>query len=400
MFGSMNWALTATVVVLLSIGVAFIFSACNVDDTSSRPLHRRQLVWIAVGVAGYLAMAYQHYRRMTRASLVFYVGALALLVLVLLVGHRIYGARRWLLVGGMTIQPSELAKISTILLLAEYLGSLAPQIASRRTLFTVLAIIGAPMILIMREPDLGTAMVFIPVTASMLFVAGLPWRYWAAITAGGVGVVLMVLSVLFLPGLVGVSADGQQRIMKTFGLKDYHRERILVFAQSERDPLGKGWNKRQSLIAIGSGGFWGKGFRKGTQNILGYLPRSVAPTDFIYSVVAEETGFVGSCIVVTLFGVVFVTGLYTALIARDRVGRLFCTGFVVLLLSHVFVNIGMTVGILPITGVPLPLVSYGGTFMVMVLIGLGLIQSVHIRARMGSWADASKAPGLSLPFGR
>ena len=180
---------------------------------------------------------------------------------------------------------------------------------------------------------------------------------------------------------LGATPQAQERITAMTGLSDYQRNRIMVFFRADEDPLGAGWNKLQSEIAVGSGGLWGKGFRKGTQNILGFLPRTVAPNDFIYSVIAEETGFMGSMGILALFGMLFWGGLRAAMAARDKLGRLLCVGVVSLLFCHVFINIAMTVGLMPITGLPLPLLSYGGSFMIVVMSALGLMQSVHIRSR-------------------
>lgn len=171
----------------------------------------------------------------------------------------------------------------------------------------------------------------------------------------------------------------QERIASLTGLSDYQRGRIEVFVHPSADPLGAGWNKRQSEIAVGSGGLRGKGYLQGTQNILGFLPRSVAPTDFIYSVVAEEKGFLGSALVLSLFSAILLIGMTTALQTLDPMGRLLCVGISTLLFFHVFINIAMTVGLMPITGLPLPLLSYGGSFMVVMMSALGIIQSVYIR---------------------
>jgi len=232
----------------------------------------------------------------------------------------------------------------------------------------------------MKQPDLGTALVFVPTAFIMMFVAGVPFRYLGSLAALGVTLVALLLAALFLPARFDASPETQARIQELTGLSDYQRGRIEVFFHPDKDPLGAGWNKRQSEIAVGSGGLWGKGYLHGTQNILGFLPRSVAPTDFIYSVIAEEEGFFGSLMVLALFGVVLMFGMLTALRTRDAMGRLLCVGVVSLFFCHVFINIAMTVGLMPITGLPLPLLSYGGSFMVIMMSALGIIQSVHIRS--------------------
>ena len=197
----------------------------------------------------------------------------------------------------------------------------------------------------------------IPISLAMMFVAGIPMRSLAILT---------LLGLMMLP--VG-----------WFALGDYQKERIMVFFDPARDPHGAGWNKTQSEIAVGSGGMAGKGVLKGTQNILGFLPRTVAPTDFIFSVVAEELGFMGSALTLCLFGALFSAGIRTSIRAPDRFGALLAVGVVAMLFSHVFVNIAMTIGLMPITGLPLPLISYGGSFMLSTMIAIGIVQSVYIR---------------------
>jgi rod shape determining protein RodA len=224
-------------------------------------------------------------------------------------------------------------------------------------------------------------MIFLPVMFAMMFVAGVPMRSLCVPLAVGVLTVSAFVGALFLPQKLGVSPESQERIMSAVGVRSYHRDRLESFFHPERDPLNTGWNKMQSEIAVGSGGLWGKGFLKGTQNILGFLPRKVAPSDFIYSVIAEEKGFVGSMVVLGLFGTVLTVAVYTAGVARDKLGRLVCVGVATVLFCHVFVNIAMTVGVLPITGVPLPLLSYGGTFMMVTMTSLGIVQSVYIRSQ-------------------
>jgi rod shape determining protein RodA len=221
----------------------------------------------------------------------------------------------------------------------------------------MVAIVLVPFALIVKEPDLGTAAMLIPLAGLMMLVAGVPFRFLA-----------------FL-GLVGVLALPVAWSL----LKDYQRNRLLVFLDPDRDPLGVSWTRIQSEIAVGSGGWAGKGFLNGAQNVLGFLPRKIAPTDFIFSVIAEESGFLGCALVLALYGAVLVCVMRAALSARDKLGRLIAVGVGSLLFFHVFVNIAMTIGLMPITGLPLPLISYGGSFMVSTMMGLGLVQSVYVR---------------------
>jgi len=379
-----NWMLTILVSILLVIGVMFVYSACYVGDNRTiRPLYERQMVWMIAGIASYTALALYDFRKFKQISWAIYGSSLVFLVLVLLIGSTIYGAKRWLMLfgaNGIGIQPSEIAKLSTIILLAHQLSQSGRNLARFRDLALMSSLIFIPVGLILLQPDLGTAMVFIPTAFIMMFVAGLPFKYLAISAGTGIMIITFILSTLFLPAKLGAGEETQSKIRSWSGLKTHQQERIEVFFHPEKDPLGKGWNKRQSEIAVGSGGMKGKGFLKGTQNILGFLPRTVAPTDFIYSVIAEEKGFVGSLSVLGLFFGVLSFGMLAALRTRDAMGRLLCVGVVSLIFCHVFINIAMTVGLMPITGLPLPLLSYGGSFMIMMMAALGIIQSVYIRS--------------------
>lgn len=386
-FTRLNGLLVLAVLLLLGIGVLFIFSAGSMGETVGAKgaralLYRRQMLWVGIGTVCFIFLSVLDYRKMIGMGWLFYAASLVLLVAVLVIGEKIYGARRWIDFGipGMRLQPAELAKLGVILALGQYLSRPELDVGRWRTIGVALLIMAVPMALIMKEPDLGTAFILVPITFASLVVVGVPWRKLALMAGGGVAVVLLVLAVMFLPAGFGASAETQKAIMGGVGINPYQRERVMTFFDPGRDPLRSGWNLRQSRIAVGSGGLWGKGFRRGDQNILEFLPKSVAPTDFIYSVIAEETGFVGSVLVIGLFGMLIVAGMSAAVWSADRTGRLLCTGVVTMLFCHVVVNIGMTVGVFPVTGLPLPLISYGGTFMVVVMAGLGLIHSVYSRS--------------------
>jgi rod shape determining protein RodA len=376
------WPLTGIIMTLLVVSVMFVYSACYIgEDGVIRPLYQRQIVWMIVGLGCYFGMAVYDYRRLRHISWAVYGIGLVLLMLVLIIGSTIYGAKRWLMLFGVIgIQPSEIAKLSTIILLAHQLSLPVRDLSRMRDLAYIGLLMAVPVGLIMLQPDLGTALVFVPTAIIMMFVGGMPFKYLA--TAGGIGIVLvtLILCALFLPEKLGASKTTQARIRRLTFLSEYQQGRIEVFFHPDKDPLGAGWNKRQSEIAVGSGGLRGKGYLNGTQNILGFLPRSVAPTDFIYSVIAEEKGFLGSFGVLALFFGVLFFGTLTALRTPDAMGRLLCTGIVSLIFCHVFINIAMTVGLMPITGLPLPLLSYGGTFMIIMMSALGIIQSVYIRS--------------------
>lgn len=375
----MNWLMNAVVLAIIALGVFFIHSACQTREDSTALLYRQQIVWAAVGLVCYVGVTVQDYRQLRDVAWWFYAMTIVLLVVVLFAGTRIYGAKRWLMVFDVGVQPSELGKLALILAGACLLSPPAEKFERMRSWWWSFLLAAVPMALIVKEPDLGSALVFLPVIMSMLFAAGAPLKPLIAIMLCGAAVVAAVLGVVALPQKLGMTEEHQERFYKAIHLRDYQRERIEVFLRPDKDPMGAGWNKRQSEIAVGSGGLTGKGYLKGTQNILGYLPRTVAPTDFIFSVIAEELGFVGSAAVLLLFSVLFLCGFYAAMVARDKMGRIVCVGVVMLLFTHVFVNVAMTIGLVPIVGIPLPLVSYGGTFMVVTLVALGLLQSVYVR---------------------
>ena len=375
----LNWVMLVAIIVLIVMGTFFIYSATSVRDDSTADLYKKQILWALAGLACYLGTTMTDYRRLRDVAWGGYAMALILLVAVLFFGTRIYGAKRWLMFLGLGVQPSEIGKLAVILLGACLLSPSAEKFDRLPSPWLLLLLAGIPMLLVMKEPDLGSALVFLPVVMAMLVAAGSPAKLLMRLMAGGALVVMLVLAAVALPERLGMTPEHQEQFFSTIRLSDYQRERIEVFLQPGKDPMGSGWNKRQSEIAVGSGGLTGKGFLKGTQNILGFLPRTVAPTDFIFSVISEETGFVGSVAVVGLYGILVVCGLYAAMVARDKMGRVLCVGIVTMIFTHAFVNMAMTIGILPVVGIPLPLVSYGGTFMVITLFALGLIQSVYVR---------------------
>ncbi len=356
----LDWSLVVGVGALLVASVFFIYSAAfRADDLPVAPFYEKQMMWAMVGIGFFLLLVLIDYHRFRDAAWWLYAVGLVLLVLVLIpgVGKKVYGAYRWLMLFGVQLQPSEFGKLATLIALARFLSRPGRDVKSPKCVVQSLLIIGVPFLLIVKEPDLGTGMMLVPVAFFMMYAAGVPIRYLAF---------LVLLGILMMP-------------LGWFVLDDYQKDRILVFFDASRDPMGAGWNKIQSEIAVGSGGLWGKGYLRGTQNVLGFLPRTVAPTDFIYSVIAEEMGFVGSLGLLLLYAMVLAAGIRSALSARDKLGRMLAVGITSLLFCHVFVNIAMTIGLLPITGLPLPLISYGGSFMVSTMVGLGIMQSVYVR---------------------
>ncbi len=371
---------------LMTFGVFFIYSA---QMATGRGQWQQQLVWIGGGMCLYLAVSLLDYRLWLRWSHWVYLASMILLLLVLIpgLGSARMGARRWLDFGPVSFQPSESAKLAVLVMTASTLtGAKMGTIRdSLRTLVKLALAAGIPMLLIIAEPDLGTALVIAPMVFAMLYVSNLSTRFFSAavgVFAIGVGVIALdtwrYASFLEANHLSPTSDRGAYESHSWLPLHDYQRNRVLAFVAPDKiDPMGIGWNQRQSLISVGSGGLTGKGWTEGTQAKLGYLPRAIAHNDFIFSVIAEEKGFLGSITVIGLFGVVLWNGIRIAGLARDRFGALLALGVTVLMAVHVFVNIAMTVGLVPVTGIPLPFISYGGTFVLSCCLLQGLVQSVY-----------------------
>jgi len=374
---------------LMLLGAAFVYSARMASEANTVWYSQswfRQFVWYVLGTGAAIAVCLVDYRSVARWAYVIYWMSILPLIAVLIphIGttHG-WGAMRWIDLGFFQFQPSEFAKLAFILAQAHFLSRPIEELQAPLTFAKSLGLIALPFLLIMKEPDLGSALVLLPTGLAMLYAAGTPKRYLLRLT-GGVGVLgtLFVVAVLFAP-----------QNWQIFKLEDYQQRRLKVYfgrdyappgaSRVEREHLRKqqfddSHNVRQALISVGSGGLMGKGWRQGTQNALGYLPRAVAHNDFIFSVIAEERGFVGSVLVLTLYGTILFTGIRIAGQARDRLGRLLAVGVVTLLFSHVFINIGMNIRIMPVTGVPLPLLSYGGSSVLGSLIAMGLLQNIYI----------------------
>lgn len=352
----------ALTLVLVAGGCLFIYGAGQSAGGRFTDYWFRQLCWIIIGAVCHLVLCGIDYERVGRWSWAFYALAVVLLIAVDVSGTTRNQHQSWLVLPilRITVQPAEFAKPATLLLAAWIASRPALRTAGRgHYLIPVLAVTALPVALIGLQPDWGTALVFLPMIFAVIFVAGIPLK-WVAITG----------LILLLAAPIGYRS-----------LHPYQRDRLLTLVQPGRDVMDSGWNAHQSLLAVGSGGLWGKGFRNGTQYILGFLPRTVGPTDFIFSVIAEEFGFVGAgALVCALFGVILCC-LRTAALAPDEFGAFICIGVAALFFSHAFINVGMNVRIAPIIGIPLPFVSAGGSFMVSTMIAAGLVQSVHASRR-------------------
>lgn len=375
------------------IGLALIGVACihSAQAYSGGGLWKMQLIWLALGLGVYGVVATIDYKIFLGVAHWLYGASLIGLLLVLTpLGVEIYGARRWLDLGVTTVQPSEAVKVALMIMLASVLtrSRLGTFRESLAVLLKVAVIAGVPAVIIFLQPDLGTTLVIPPLVFSLLYVSKLSHRFFA------VAAVVFLLAV----GVIGFDAyrfyqhtyrdapaageveRERYQDISIIPLRDYQRVRILSFVVPEVvDPRGTGdsWNVTQSKISIGSGGFLGKGFGHGTQALLGYLPSAVAHNDFIFAVLAEEHGFIGSGLALILFTIIIMNGFRIAALARDRLGMLIATGVSVLLLVHVFINVGMNMGLMPVTGLPLPFMSYGGSFLLSCCVLQGLVQSVY-----------------------
>jgi len=374
---------------LLFLGAVFVFSATTANQSSALPWHDqtwvRQIIWYALGLGAGTALCLVDYHTLARWSFVIYWATIICLVAVLIIGTVHGGARRWIDFHLFQFQPSEFAKLAFILAAANFLSRPPDELKQRDIFWKGIGLMLLPFLLILKEPDLGSALVLLPTGLAMMFVAGTPKRYLLKLGAG-VG----ILGALFLADILFAPPGWQIK------MQDYQRQRLLVYfgadfapanatpeekAEARRLQFRRSYQVTQALISVGSGGLTGKGWHQGNQTALGFLPPGAAHNDFIFSVLAEEEGFVGSILVLTLYAVVLFTGLRIAGQARDRLGKLVAVGVVTLLFSHVFINIGMNIRIVPVTGIPLPLLSYGGSSVLCSLIALGLMQNVHIHRK-------------------
>lgn len=349
-----DWTMFIVVMIICGLGVVQIFSATH--DTVWQGSWWKQLLFIAAGIILlWIATSVDYHVLMARAWPL-YIASIALLIAVLAIGKRAFGSTRWIaLPAGIHLQVSEFAKIVIVLLVARFLTELRTDVLERNDLLKLAGVILLPMALIAKEPDLGTALTYLPILAIGVFLAGMPWKYWVAI-----GVIALVV----LP--IGFTY-----------LQPYQRSRIVSFLDPERDPQGTGYQLIQSKIAVGAGGTWGKGVTKGSQTQLRFLP--VPHTDFIFSAFAEEHGFIGVMAAMVLYFLLLMQIVQNAQTAPDRAGMYVCMGVGALLLFHILVNVGMVVGRMPVTGIPLPLMSYGGSSIWSTFLMLGLVNSVRIR---------------------
>lgn len=346
--------LIVVVLLITAIGLLVLYSAMQPEIF---PLARvkKQAASVILGCVIVLFMMSVDYRAFECLYYPMYLGSIMLLGFVIMWGNSEYGAQRWFSIGGFSLQPSEVVKILIILTLA-YSMALREGHHSLWDVCAYVAHIAVPMGLILKQPDLGTSLVLLAILFGMMFVAGVPLKYLALLVASGVAV---------------------SPIVYTRFLEDYQKRRLLSFIDPSLDRFGTGYNIIQSKVAIGSGGLFGKGYLAGTQTQLSFLPARYS--DFIFSVLCEEFGFAGGCLLILLFAVVLWRGIRIVLCAKDEYGRLVAAGVVSYLFFHVFTNIGMSIAILPVTGIPLPFVSHGGSSLLASMAGIGLLLNVYMR---------------------
>jgi len=351
-----DWVLLTLVALVALAGIGNLYSAASSWDSLAMPFYLKQVSWFGLGLLLAIAVCLVDYRHLEYLGFGLYGLNILLLLAVMVFGRTIMGATRWIDLGFFNLQPSEVMKIVIIVALARYFSDHVPYSGfTLRGLLIPFALLGAPVLLIIKQPDLGTAMLVIFIGATMALFAGIRRTTLVTLAVAGLGLCRAGWSLLH----------------------DYQRERILTFLNPERDPLGSGYHIIQSKIAVGSGGFFGKGFMQGTQSQLSFLPER--HTDFAFSVFAEEWGFTGCLVLLGLYLLIIFWGIYITRRAADRFGMFLALGVVAMLFWHIVVNLGMVIGLLPVVGVPLPLFSYGGTSMITTMIGVGLLLNVSMR---------------------
>ncbi len=350
-----DWVLLTFVLIICGLGVMEIYSATI--NTKFVGVHIKQVYWIIGGLAAMFLMSLIDYHALLDNVHWFYGASILSLIAVLVVGKRYLGAKRWIqLPGGQHFQPSEWVKLILIFAIAKYFADSKSEEASVADIVKAGALVAVPMLLVLKQPDLGTALTYVPVAIIGLFLGGIRYRHAA---------IIILVGALMLP------------VVWHFGLKQYQKQRLVSFMAPEEDPQGSGYQVQQSLIAVGSGGIWGKGATKGSQTGGGFLP--VPHTDFAFAAYSEEHGFVGALLLLLLYFVVLMRLVHNAQTAPDRAGAFVVMGVVAVLTFHVLVNVGMVVGFMPVTGIPLPLLSYGGSSVLFTFLALGIVMNIRMR---------------------
>lgn len=369
-----DWLLPLCVLGLAIMGWAILYSASRSSDASYMYM---QMTGFAAGLLIAMLIICIDYRFLISLAPLMYIIGIGLLAAVLLSGYTAKGAERWLALGPIRIQPSEMFKLIMVYMLAWYFTALGKRIQKLHWFIFTFIVVGIPIVLILRQPNLGTAACLIPLTFGMLYVAGC--RFWHL-------AVVILLGATLIPVLwwqmhdFDPDAEPSAQQSSSIGLKHYQKKRIYTFLNPNYDPQGSGWHTYQSKITIGSGGMSGKGYLQGTQTRLSYLPEH--HTDFIFSLLAEEFGFVGGAVVLGLFLAFLLRGLMYARDCPDMTGTLLATGVVIVLAYHIFVNIAITMGLMPVTGIPLPFLSFGRSFYLTTMAMVGVLLNVPMRRRV------------------
>ncbi|MFP5203983.1 MAG: rod shape-determining protein RodA, partial [Acidobacteriota bacterium] len=348
-FRDFDWLLLAMVLVLCALSVVQIHSATM--HTRFASFESKQIFWIAAGLAGMFALSKIDYHRLLDWSPWAYAVFVLALLAVRVVGRKVMGARRWIALGPIQFQPSEWVKLVLVLIVARYFANLGGRNLTWREIFKAFALVGFPMLLVLVQPDLGTTLTYAPILVAGLFLGGISFRQASILVVCGLSL------------MVGVWSSGKI-------LKPYQKARLTSFINPDNDPRGSGYQIRQSLIAVGSGGVWGKGTEKGTQTQGYFLP--IPYTDFIFAAFSEEHGFIGAVFVLLLYFGILMRLIQNAQTAADLPGSLIIMGLVAVLTFQIAVNVGMVIGLMPVTGIPLPLMSYGGSSVLFTFLALGV----------------------------
>ncbi len=356
-FGKIDKALLVSVLILISIGLIIILSTSYSSVGTDLMNFKKQFIFSLIGIVTMFMVSFLNFRTLKNYTGIFYIFACFILLAVLFSGSLVRGTSSWFSFGSFNFQPSEFVKIVVIIIMAKYLSRNAYANDIKKIIISGIYIF-LPVILILSQPDFGSAMVIVFVWFSMLFASGIKKKF----------VLLMMIL-----GLIIASASW------VYVLKDYQKDRVVTFVNPQSDPKGSGYNVNQSIIAIGSGEFWGKGLGHGSQSQLNFLPEK--HTDFIFAVIAEEMGFVGVMLVLIVFGVIFFRFFKIIEETQDNFGKFLVIGTTLMLMFHVVVNIGMNIGVMPVTGIPLPFISYGGSSLISFLISIGIVQGVYMRGR-------------------
>ena len=367
-----HWPSVLLMLGLCTAGILIIFSATRGTELADlRNASIQQAAWVGLGLACFSVLAFSDYHRWVAQGWWWFGGGIFLLLVVLAFGREVNGAKSWLRFGPVGFQPAEVMKLAFLVGSTALLVALRERIEKFRTVLALVGLALLPVLLILRQPDLGSAAVFLPMCFGLLFAGGTRLRF--LLIPVGLGLAAFLAIYLWV-GQFGKELPG---------LKTYQNNRIRTFFDPNLDPLGAGWTIRQSIIAIGSGGFTGKGFLRGDQNLYGFLPKNIAYNDFIFAVLGEEWGFAGGSLLILGQAALLICIAWIGLRAPDFEGRLLAGGVLGMLFTHFFINVGMTIKVVPITGIPLPFVSYGGTFLAVCMAAMGLMQSIWRQRRLG-----------------